>query len=162
MSEYTTVGDIDFTFDAKVGYGDLSVEDRDLQRETGLRSAFTISLYSNCRADDEDNLPDSAGSREGWWADELLETDDKIGSKLWLLGRQKMKLNELLPRAEQYVKEALDWTIQDGLVAQLGISVSKFTETSIKINIKAIRPETAQAEFFTFFYNWKYELEREG
>lgn len=159
-TEYIITGDIEFDYDAEIGYGDLIVENRDLKRDQGLRTAIIISLYSNRRAADEDELPDDNGTKEGWWADKLRLSDDNIGSKLWLIGRGKIKADEIIPKAEQFTCECLQWMIDDNVAESIDVEASIIEPTSIEIDIEIIRPEIEKKEFYRFFYNWQAEYNR--
>jgi phage gp46-like protein len=100
----------------------------DLAREAGgrladdptLRTSVILSLFLDRRARSDDAAPD--GDRRGWLGDALSPvTGDRIGSRLWLLRREK-QLPETLRRAEDYAREALVWLIEDGLAS--GITVA--------------------------------------
>lgn len=93
---------------------DLALAGSDLATDAGLQTAVVISLFSDRRAEAGDTLP-AGGDRRGWWADAYAEiAGDRIGSRLWLLGRQKTLL-AVAGRAEQYAREALQWLIDDGI-----------------------------------------------
>lgn len=72
----------------------------DLVAENTLRTAVILSLFLDRRADDDDVLPNGSNDRRGWWADTVapmteygigggLASGDRIGSRLWLLSREK-------------------------------------------------------------------------
>lgn len=84
-----------------------------------LTRAVIISLFSWRRADSSDDI-DSDQSKQGWWGDTY--SADRIGSKLWQLLRQKIT-DEVLARAEDYSRTALQWLIDDGLVDKINVSV---------------------------------------
>ena len=51
----------------------------------------------------------------GWWGDTYPETsNDRIGSRLWLLHRAKLTRQTVL-RAQEYAEEALQWLVDDGV-----------------------------------------------
>lgn len=82
------------------------------------RVAF-LSLVGRRRAEASDELPDPWGDppdRGGWWGDTFADhAGDRWGSRLWLLYRSR---GEDVPRrAEEYVKEALAWMVEDGLAS---------------------------------------------
>ncbi|MBR0647532.1 phage GP46 family protein [Plastoroseomonas hellenica] len=100
----------------------------DLAREPGgrladdqaLRTSVILSLFLDRRARSDDATPD--GERRGWLGDALSPvTGDRIGSRLWLLRREKQQ-PETLRRAEDYAREALAWLVEDGLAR--GVTVS--------------------------------------
>jgi phage gp46-like protein len=106
-----------FTFDLATAGADLATED-------GLRAAVLVSLFTDRHAEADDPLPGAPNSadRRGWWADAWPELDgDRIGSRLWLLGREKQTA-DVLQRAQVYSEEALAWLIEDGVA--LAVSVT--------------------------------------
>lgn len=48
---------------------------------------------------------------------------DRIGSRLWLLGREK-QLAEVVRRAKDYAEEALAWLIDDGVARRVSVTPS--------------------------------------
>ncbi|KOQ71544.1 phage GP46 family protein [Stenotrophomonas maltophilia] len=93
-----------------------------LAAEDGLQTAVIISLFTDRRAGDDDQLPDGSADRRGWWGDSYADDDgDQIGSRLWLLGRSKAT-PDVLQQAQQYAKEALQWLIRDDVVSKVSVS----------------------------------------
>ena len=83
---------------------DLVIEDGDLLGDDGLMTAVTISVFTDRLARDDDPLPESmpgqVSDRQGWWGD-LMRLDGRaapIGSRLWLLNREK-ETQEVVNRA---------------------------------------------------------------
>ncbi|RJX19022.1 MAG: hypothetical protein C4575_09340 [Desulforudis sp.] len=93
----------------------------------GLTTAVIVSLFTDRRAEDDDVLPDSAnGDKRGWWGD-LVSPEvegDRIGSRLWLLEREKTT-PETLIRAREYIEQALEWLVDDGVAAKVEIEVER-------------------------------------
>ncbi len=86
-----------------------------------LTDAVWISIFTDRRAVDGDELPDTSGdpvNRGGWWADAYQDDGDQIGSRLWLLSRSS-PTDETLRRIEEYADEALAWMVSDGLAAKI-------------------------------------------
>lgn len=82
-----------------------------------LPRAVIISLFSWRRANPDDNAPIPMG----WWGDTYpTVTGDRTGSRLWLLGREKVT-NNTLNRARDYAIEALQWMIDDGVAARIDV-----------------------------------------
>lgn len=100
--------------DFVIGDGGMVIEDT-------LQTAIIISLFTDRRAGVDDNLPEGnavAGlvppNRRGWCGDALSDAaTNKIGSRLWLLQREK-QTEETRRRAIFYIKEALQWLLDDG------------------------------------------------
>ncbi|MSU92920.1 MULTISPECIES: phage GP46 family protein [Pseudomonas] len=91
--------------------------------EAALIRAVTISLYTWRRAETDDLVDDD--ERFGWWGDSYPPiTNDRIGSRLWLLRR--VKLTPQTQRdAEAYAHEALQWLLDDGHVVDIAIASEK-------------------------------------
>lgn len=91
--------------------------------EAALIRAVIISLYTWRRAETDDPVDDD--ERFGWWGDSYPPiTDDRIGSRLWLLRR--VKLTPQTQRdAEAYAREALQWLLDDGHVIDIAIASEK-------------------------------------
>lgn len=119
------------------GMFDLSIGDGDILRDDGLETSVIISLFTDRRVTEEEK-PFLASSRRGYWGDMFSEIDgDKMGSRLWTLEREKRTV-EVLRRAEDYVREALQWMIEDGVVLSIS-AVASYNENKfliIDINIK--------------------------
>lgn len=82
-----------------------------------LQTAVLISLFTDRVATDDDVLPDRSGDQRGWHGD---IAPNFIGSRLWLLARSK-RTQDVLNRAINYVEEALQWLIDDGVVASMAV-----------------------------------------
>lgn len=120
------MSDLKMVYDPNLQEGDLVFSDNDLQTEEGLATAVLMSLFTDRRALDDDELPDTrSDDKRGWWGD-LIDgiTDDLIGSKLWLLSRAKTT-PEVLLQAEDYIRESLEWLIDDGIAASIDITVER-------------------------------------
>lgn len=108
---------------------DLKLGAAGLETDSGLESAVIVSLLTDRRARPDDRLPDDSDKgnglippdRRGWAGDAFAATiDDRIGSRLWLLNREK-QTEETRRRAIEYAREALDWLIRDGYAAEIAI-----------------------------------------
>lgn len=88
-----------------------------------LVRAVIISLFTWRRARPDDDLPGDL--RMGWWGDSVPEIpNDRIGSRLWLLGRAKI-IPETLRRTKEYAEEALAWLVEDGIAARVDVEVER-------------------------------------
>ena len=94
---------------------DLALAGYDLATEDGLRTAVIISLFTDRRAEADDEIPDGGDDRRGWWADPAM------GSRLWLLARAK-ETPDTLTRARAYAIEALQWLIDDGVATAVDVT----------------------------------------
>lgn len=90
--------------------------------DEGLGTAAFISLFSDARASADDGLPPA--ERRGWVGDALAEVEgDRMGSRLWLLKREK-QTEETRVRAEEYAQEALAWMVEDGLLSSIEVEAA--------------------------------------
>ena len=105
--------DFVISYDPQTFSFDFVVQDGDFATDNGLLTAVLISLFTDRRANDDDVIPDGTGNRRGSWQDQYLEVEgDLLGSRLWLLGREK-ELSHVLQRAQMYAEEALAWMVED-------------------------------------------------
>lgn len=125
---------------------DLSVLSGQLQRDSGLETAVIISLFTDRRVTVE-QLPDLSESQRGWWGDLLSDIDqDQIGSRLWTLDRSK-RTTETLRLFEDYVKEALDWMIEDGIAQTVEATAFYTDNKSLGSDIKIARPNGNETRY---------------
>lgn len=98
-----------------------------------LSRAVVISLFTWQRASQSDEMDND--QRMGWWGDTFAENKgDKIGSKLWLLLRQKIT-EETLNRAQEYAYDALKWLIDDGICSNITVNVERDEDDPNRINL---------------------------
>lgn len=104
-------------------YGDWQFVPPDLLSDTGPETAVLLSLFTDGLAREDDVLPDIAqGNRRGWWAD-TNAPEGPIGSRLWLLAREK-QTEDVRLRAEAYTREALQWMLDDGAADQIDVTAT--------------------------------------
>lgn len=108
-----------------------------------LDRAVIISLFTDGRAGDEDPLPGAPyeTDRRGWWADAHAATEgDKIGSRLWLLAREK-QTQGALNRAQEYATEALAWLERDGLVKTVTVTAENPRPGLLAVGVELTAPD---------------------
>ncbi len=143
--------DIRTVWNVGKGRGDWQMSGADLLSGYDLATSILISLFSDRMARPDDVIPDDSGNPRGWWGD--LDQTVSIGSRLWLLERAK-QTSETLQRANDYVKEALQWLIDDGVVASFGI-VTEWTRPGLLgVKITAFKQDGTKS---TFEYNWAWD-----
>lgn len=137
--------------DVRVVGGQVDVDD-------GLETSLIISLFSKGRARVDDELPYGDTSRGGWWGDTYSDVaGDRIGSRLWLLDREK-QLPEVVARAREYAREAVQWLIDDGIAEAVEVEAEVVSQGVLGIGIKVIRPSNARQ--FRFQYAWAGQAAR--
>lgn len=103
---------------------DVQMDGADLRIDDGLYSATIVSLFTDRRAHDDDVLPDGGDDKRGYFGDAFPEVEgDKIGSRLWLLSREK-QTQSVLNRAREYAEEALLWMVEDGIAKTVKVETS--------------------------------------
>lgn len=147
------MGDLALTWNA--GSADLSILDYDLESDEGLRTSCLLSLFTDRRAEEGDDLPGADDDLRGWWADEFLEhSRDKMGSKLWLLDRSKLT-PDIVARAQRYASESLDWMIVDAVAKSVTVT-AKIVDGYLHYLVEIERPEKGLASF-KFTHVWEGE-----
>lgn len=134
-------------WDADVMSGDIEGGPDGLVDDATLRTAILVSLFTDRRAEADDELPEDDGDRRGWIGDALSD-NDRIGSRLWLLKRRK-QTEQTRIEAEEYCREALAWLVEDGIASSVEVSASwaKGGSGWLVARISAILPNGSQPAF---------------
>lgn len=120
--------------------GSIEFKDADLLADESLYTAVVISLFTDRLAEADDVLPNDTGDRRGWWADAFSDIDaDRIGSRLWLLNREK-QLQQVVEQARQYAQEALNWLVEDGIAGSVTVLASIVRQGVLGLEITIDRP----------------------
>lgn len=107
-----------------------------------LTRALMISLFTWRRANAGDAV--DGAERMGWWADTLNGKDNgqpagrKIGSRLWLLAREKL-VNETVRRANDYCKEATAWMVDDGVADEVLVRAERVALSEMALHIEVVK-----------------------
>ena len=132
------------------GCGDIAQDGIDMLTDDSLTTDVTISLFTDRRALESDELPSGDDDRRGWWGDSFRERP--IGSRLWLLSREKT-LTSVLEKAAAYALEALEWLKTSGRVSRIEVQASQpfsgwlFLEIALTLPDGAIVPFTFNTRF---------------
>jgi len=119
---------------------DYALDGLGLTEDDGLDTAVIISLFTDRRANADDTIPDGSNDLRGWWGDSFADIDnDKIGSRLWLLGREK-QLPSVLTRARQYAEEALKWLVDDSVAESVEVVASNPRDGILALLVSITRP----------------------
>lgn len=153
------------------GEADIAVNDADLLMDDGLESAVALSLACDARAESSDVLPVGEPTRRGWWGDEFSSVEgDRSGCKLWLLFREP-RTAATLERAKGYIKQALQWLIDDGIASSIECAASfedfaTLTNSNVRPDQFAlvmqigIKKPDGTSETFRFARQWAAQSER--
>ena len=103
-----------------------------------LVRAAIVSLFTWRRAN-ADDVTD--GQKMGWWGDTTAEiANDRIGSRLWLLAREKL-LPATINRAREYAHESLAWMVDDGLARRVDVQAERFGQNGIALTTTIYRSD---------------------
>ena len=129
---------------------ELASEDGALTEGTAIVELVAISLFSDARAEDEDELLESLDGpldRRGWWAERLLDdsANDRFGSRLWLLTRAK-ETDETRALARDYAEEAHRWLVDDGLAERVDVELYDTTKAGAGLFVRVVRGDGRNVE----------------
>jgi len=108
------------TWNANTQQAELTEADDTL--ETWLRSAVIMSLFTDSRATEDEEL--EITERRGYWGDIDLDGDESLGSKLWLHRRSKLT-TDIANQVHDEAQTALDWLVDEGHVSALAVTVER-------------------------------------
>lgn len=120
-----------------------------------LATAVIVALCSDRRADASDVLPNpDSDDRRGWWADTDAETiwsGWPIGSRLWLLSREKVtgagaSVGSLTGRIEIYLHEALQPMIDRGIATSKTVTVTRVGNERVDAAVTLFRGDKSEVE----------------
>ncbi|PMQ04154.1 hypothetical protein DyAD56_15815 [Dyella sp. AD56] len=144
MSDITTV------WNTSLSRGDWVVAGADLQSGDDLTTAIYVSLFTDRLANASDPIPDGSDDRRGWWGD--LDADYPIGSRLWLLGREKLTA-QIPAKAKGFITEALQWMLDDGVVSSITVTASIVQPNMLATQLVLQRPDGTQ---LSVAFNWAW------
>lgn len=125
-----------------------------LSQENELRTAVVVSLFSWARANPEDVLPYEDAGREGFWGDAYpVEAGHKLGSRLWLLRREKLT-TQTIARAQEYCREALQWLLDDRIASNVEVVCQRNGVDRLDITVTITRYYGGQ-EVINFADAWR-------
>jgi phage gp46-like protein len=90
--------------------GDWIIAPPGLATDRDLETAVILSLFTDASARADDVIPDLTDDRRGWWGNWESPEVVELGSRLWLLSREK-STEDTRRRAEEYAAEALAWML---------------------------------------------------
>ncbi len=131
MSDITVIWDVDNS------RGDWEFVAPALVTGNDLPSAVLISIFTDRMANRDDPIPDGTDDPRGWWGD--IGEDKPIGSRLWLLDRSK-QTQEVLNNARDYIFEALQWLVDDGVVASIDVQTQWVRDTFLGTQVTLYQP----------------------
>lgn len=137
--------DIALQFDPLQLRADMVLSGGALASDGDLRTAVILSLFTDRRALEEDVLPDASASRRGWWGD-ALATVGPMGSRLWLLEREK-QTQGAVNRARDYAQEALSWMVEQGVARRVVVQAETVRAGVLGLSIVIERNQAQPARY---------------
>jgi phage gp46-like protein len=160
--------DLALVWNADAATADLLLGNGQLATDAGLRTAILISLFTDARAADDEQLPEAGTDRRGWWGDAFARDarpdagtardTNRIGSLLWLLSRSKIT-PRVMAQAQQACEEALAWLLRDGIAAAVRVVVEaqvrpqQQTPDLLAIAVEIDRPGGPNRQRFDFAWS---------
>ena len=133
---------------------DFALDQLGLVEDAGLDTAVILSLFVDRRANDDDVLPGDPSDKRGWWADAFpVAPNDRVGSRLWLLSREK-QLQSVLNRAQEYAQEALQWMLDDGVANSVVCNAQIIRNGLLGLSIAITPPGVNTPNYYKFEVLW--------
>jgi phage gp46-like protein len=122
-------------------------DDGALVADEGLDTLVMISFFTDVRVEDPAANGAPAEQKRGWWADAFREPGERpVGSKFWLLDFGKVT-PATVRLAGDYATEALQWLIDDGIVARVEVRAVKLRQDAIGVEVTLYQPGDQSAPY---------------
>ncbi|MCE9890748.1 phage GP46 family protein [Kluyvera intermedia] len=118
--------------------GDITVQHDGLSLDDGLVTLVLFCLFTDARADADDELPDGSDDPRGWPGDTFSETP--WGSKLWLLEREKL-IETVRLRVEDYARLAMQPLLRSGYARTASVTATIAASDRINFIVILTRPD---------------------
>lgn len=149
------MADIKTAFNTALNKGDYLLENGSLSQDNGLQTAVIQSLFTDRRARNDDILPDGEEDKRGWFGNAYLLETGQLGSRLWLLKREKLT-KEIVNRAKEYIEECLQWIIDENIASSLTVITEVSAPGVLGFQVQIEKPNL-QSIKFKYSYVWKEE-----
>ncbi|MEM7308912.1 MAG: phage GP46 family protein [Planctomycetota bacterium] len=116
---------------------DLVLERGDVVLDHGLLTPVLVSLFSDARARDEDELAANQDPR-GWWGADAAEGGADYGSRLWLLARSKVT-EETANQLREHTLDALQWLLDQEIAAGIDVDAARVGGERIDLTVQLRR-----------------------
>lgn len=133
------------------GVYDLVIDEisKDLDAAGGFETAIPLTLFTDARA--EPFQHQVTARRRGWAGDVFTSsTDFSLGSQLWIFDQAKNTAeNRNLIRS--YARSALQWFVDSGFVADVGVGQLESTTNSATIPLLFTNLENVVTKYITLW-----------
>lgn len=130
--------------------GDVYVEENGFREVDGLETAIRLSLFTDARAREGDDLPEGTGAfgedLRGWWGEAFLEDSAPFGSRLWTLKRSALTA-ATRQRARDYCLEALGWLVELGIASEIQVETEVADRGMLAVGVTINRERETPARF---------------
>lgn len=123
------------------------------QFDDDVLASIVLSLFCDRRLLFAGDEPLTPGDRRGWWGDNTLQGNDLIGSRLWTLARHKMLGDKTKAEAEEILKEALQWLLDDKVAENIFITISQPYRDTLLFDISIKKP--GDEKIGKYYFAWK-------
>lgn len=129
---------IGLSWNNRFSQGDITFTHDGLSPDDGLVTLVLICLFTDARADADDELPDGSDDPRGWPGDTF--SDLPWGSRLWLLDRQKLT-ESVRQRVEDYATLAMQPLLREGYVRTAAVTATIASRERIEFTVVLTRPD---------------------
>lgn len=133
------MSDTAIVWSANAGHGDWVLAGTSLATGNDLETAMLISIFTDQLANADDVIPDGSTDPRGWVGD-LGETV-LIGSRLWLHIERAKLTQATANQARDDVTAALQWMIDDGVVASFTITTEVVLPKQLSLAVVAFQSD---------------------
>ena len=128
--------DISLLFDDATMSGVFSIQGGDLRKDSDLRTSILVSLFSDARALESDQIPDGSLDPRGWCGEVFSKVS--IGSRLWLLDRSVLT-DEVVKKVKDYISEALSWMVTEKVASRVNVRAERYKNHGVIASIEIYR-----------------------
>lgn len=154
---------IGYDTDLKAGDFGVTANAGDLDTDEGLESAVFISLFTDKRARDDQELPDpQSEDRRGYYGDLIspIETGDETGSWIWLYIERAKTTNSVIEDVRQAAIDSLKWLITDKVAMKVEVECEKIGSPGndwLQLIVKVFKKD-GNTETFNYDLNWEAQV----
>ena len=102
------------------GLWEPSIDVNDAETVEGFETAIIVSIFTNARADESEKSEPI--NRGGWWGNALSPSGYELGSRNWLLEREKIT-NQTTRDFQRYTTRCLKWLLNQKVINALNVGV---------------------------------------
>ncbi|BBV67855.1 phage protein [Klebsiella sp. STW0522-44] len=129
---------IGLTWQNLLSRGDITIQHDGLSLDDGLVTLVLICLFTDARADADDEIPDGSGDPRGWPGDTF--SDAPWGSKIWLLEREKLT-EAIRQRVEDYARLSMQPLLRTGYARTVEVTATVVPPDRIDFIVTLTRPD---------------------